>query len=196
MKLKNKKIFEWNSFFKFYLCNYISEVFYWFCDENNNFQFKQFENDQFFEFGHFCVVRIGADVGGCYWKFKSFKTLLFSSSERASEGRMEGNGSIHNRFWQFDCFLFIILFSFFFSLFWPFSRVDPLAFHHISAEQTDERREWKKNRRCVFLLNWNVFKFGCFMNFIEWNSCFSRVFLCSLCSFVEWIIYCFLCSQE
>ena len=58
------------------------------------------------------------------------------------------------------------------------------------------RRRVKKNRRCDVFLNWSVFKFDHFMNFIEWDSCFSRVFLRPLCSFVEWTVYYFLCSQK
>ena len=85
---------------------------------------------------------------------------------------------------------------FFFFLFWPFPRVDLLASHHIPTGRTNEEEEWKKSRRCVFLLNWGVFKFDYFTNFAEWDSCFSRVFLRLLCSFVKWTIYYFLCSQK
>ena len=81
--------------------------------------------------------------------------------------------------------VFYSLFYFFSFFFWLFPRVDFFASHHTSAERTNEGKEWKRSRRCVFFLNWNVFKFGRFMNFIEWDLCFSRVFLRSLCSFVE-----------
>ena len=81
--------------------------------------------------------------------------------------------------------VFYSSFRFFFFSFLAFfasrsPRVSP-HFHRAGGR----RKKVKKSRRCVFLLNWNVFKSGHFTNFIEWNSCFSYVFLCSLCLFVE-----------
>ena len=87
-------------------------------------------------------------------------------------------------------------FCFFFSFFWLFSRVDPFASHHTPAGWADGGGKWKKSRRYFFFLNWNVFKSGRFISFIEWNSCFSCVSLRLLCSFVEWTVYCFLRSQK
>ena len=148
-EIRKQKNFWIIQFFWILFMQLHQRSFRWFYDKNNNSQFKQFENDWCFEFNHFCVIRIDADVEKCCWKFKFFKTLFCNSPEQISENQMKNNDFIHNWFWQFDCFLFVV--SFFFLSFLAFSasrppRVPP----HPRRADGRRRRAKKKPSLCFF----------------------------------------------